>query len=121
MKRFRLIERSEVEQPRSRGYTVFLWVFSSIMILTAGSAFVLKLFDFFVTATTEGSASLGSFLIPVLNYLFVAGGFAFLFLWAYSRGQFRDVEAPKLRMLELNAQYDRLWEEEQRGGRDRKP
>lgn len=28
-------------------------------------------------------------------------GFVALFLWSWARGQYRDVEAPKFRMLEL--------------------
>jgi len=86
----------------------FLWVFSITMILTAGSAFVLKLIEFFHVATTEGSDALGSFLIPVLTYLTVAAGFGCLFFWSYLRGQYRDVEAPKFRMLEMQAEFDAL-------------
>ena len=100
--------------PRAQGYRalsrrarVFLWVFSVAMILTAGSAFVMKLCDFYVTATTQGPGSLASFLIPVLNYLVVALGFACLFLWAYFSGQFRDLEAPKYRMLQMQREIDR--------------
>lgn len=94
----------------SKSARLFLWVFSILMIVTAGSAFGMKLIDFYVTATREGSSALGSFLVPVMNYLFVAAGFAALFVWAYSRGQFRNVEAPKYRMLEQNALCDEEWE-----------
>ncbi len=85
----------------------FLWAFSVAMVLTAGSAFVLKLIEFFATATRSGSDALASFLIPVLNYLIVAAGFFCLFLWAYFSGQFRDLEAPKHRMLEMQREIDR--------------
>jgi hypothetical protein len=83
------------------------------MILTAGTAFTMKLIDFYVTATREGAAALGSFLIPVMNYLCIAACFAALFVWAHSRGQFRNVEAPKYRMLEQNRRWDQEWEREQ--------
>jgi tryptophan-rich sensory protein len=99
-----------VRESNSRGAQLFLWIFSIAMIVTAGSAFGMKLIDFYVTATREGTAAMGSFLIPVMNYLFVAAGFAALFVWAYSRGQFRNVEAPKYRMLEQNALCDEEWE-----------
>ena len=85
----------------------FLWIFSIAMVVTAGSAFVMKLIEFFATATRSGSDALASFLIPVLNYLLVAAGFFCLFLWAYFTGQFRDVEAPKHRMLEMQREIDR--------------
>ncbi len=85
----------------------FLWAFSIAMVLTAGTAFVLKLIEFFATATRSGSDALASFLIPVLNYLLVAAGFFCLFLWAYFSGQFRDLEGPKHRMLEMQREFDR--------------
>lgn len=85
----------------------FLWIFSITMVLVAGSAFLMKLIEFFLTATTSGPDALGSFLIPVLNYLLVAAGFFCLFLWAYFAGQFRDLEAAKYRMLEMQAEIDR--------------
>lgn len=84
----------------------FLWIFSIAMVLTAGSAFVFKLIEFVATATHHGTDALASFLIPVLNYLLVAGGFFCLFLWAYFAGQFRDLEAAKYRMLELDREID---------------
>jgi hypothetical protein len=97
-------------EPPSRATRAFLWIFSIVMILTAGSAFGMKLIDFYVTATRKGSSALGSFLVPVMNYLCIAAGFAALFVWAYARGQFRNVEEPKYRMLELNRLCDEEWE-----------
>ena len=89
--------------PRAR---IFLWLFSVTMILIAGTAFMFKLIEFFHTATTDGPEALGSFLLPVLNYLLVATGFGLLFLWAYFTGQFRDVERAKYRMLQMQKQID---------------
>lgn len=102
--------QSDAPSPQARR---FLWFFSIAMVLTAGSAFIFKLIEFFATATTSGPQALASFLIPVLNYLLVAAGFFCLFLWAYLSGQFRDLEAPKYRMLEMQRQIDRY--EEQKG------
>ena len=95
------------ERPPTRGTRRVLWIFSILMVAIAGSAFLFKLIEFFYTAVREGPSALGSFLIPVMNYLLVAGGFMLLFLWAYFSGQFRDVEAPKYRMLEMQEQFDR--------------
>lgn len=97
------IDRSE-PSPRTRW---FLWAFSVTLVMVAGSAFVMKLIEFIATATRDGSDALASFLIPVLNYLLVAAGFFSLFLWAYTTGQFRDLEAAKYRMLELQHEIDR--------------
>jgi hypothetical protein len=85
----------------------FVWVFGTVLVLTAGTAFVFKLIEFVHVATRPGADALASFLIPVLNYLIVAAGFGCLFLWAYSRGEFRDVERTKLRMLEMQDEIDR--------------
>jgi cbb3-type cytochrome oxidase maturation protein len=94
-------------QPVARRTRLFLWIFSGTLVLTAGTAFLFKLIEFIYTATTHGSQALASFLIPVLNYLMVAAGFMFLFLWAYSTGQFRDVEGTKYRMLAMQEEIDR--------------
>lgn len=103
-----------VKMPRertSRAAQRFLWPFSVLLVLIAGSAFIFKLIEFFITATTRGPDALASFLIPVLNYLLVAAGFFCLFLWAYLTGQFRDIEGPKYRMLEMQR---RIAEQERR-------
>jgi nitrogen fixation-related uncharacterized protein len=99
--------RRESRPPRIGGGGWVLWVFGSAIVLVAGTAFVMKLVDFWITATTEGPDALGSFLIPVLNYLLVAAGFACLFFWAYFKGQFRDLESAKHRMLEMQREIDR--------------
>jgi len=103
--------------PPSRRARIFLWLFSVAMVLVAGSAFLFKLIEFFLTATNKGADALASFLIPVLNYLLVAAGFFCLFLWAWLSGQLRDVESAKYRMLELQAQIDAREARARTGGR----
>lgn len=92
----------------SRGARTFVWAFGSLMVLTAGTAFLFKLIEFVWVATRPSSDAVASFLIPVLNYLVVAAGFACLFLWAYARGEFRDVEGTARRMLEMQERIDRV-------------
>lgn len=112
MSRLRTVPAADSElSPRGRW---FLWIFSVAMILVAGSAFLMKLIEFTATATREGTGALASFLIPVLNYLLVAAGFFCLFFWAYFKGHFRDIEAPKYRMLELNQEFERAAAEEKK-------
>lgn len=96
----------EKERVRERRKRIFLWCFSVAMVVTAGTAFTFKLIEFLHTATTDGADALASFLIPVLNYLMVAAGFMFLFLWALFTGQFKNVESAKYRMLELQNEID---------------
>ena len=85
----------------------FLWIFGPTVIVVAGVAFIFKLTEFIYVATNDGPDSMATFLIPVMNYLLVAAGFLCLFFWAYFTGQYRDVEAPKYRMLEMQEEIDR--------------
>ncbi len=104
---WQVVPGGKVPRDYSRARNLFLWIFSIAMIVTAGTAFVFKLIEFVYTALNSGPGALSSFLIPVLTYLLVAAGFACLFLWAYVTGQFKDVEGPKYRMLELNEEWER--------------
>ena len=95
-----------VATERGGGGRWFLWIFGPAVIIVAGTAFIFKLTEFIVVATSDGPDALASFLIPVMNYLLVAAGFLCLFFWAYFTGQFKDVEAPKYRMLEMQREID---------------
>ncbi len=90
--------------PVSRATRRFLWIFSVAMILITASAFVFKLIEF--AYSFRADQPLRFAMIPVVTYLIVAAGFGCLFLWAYLTGQFRNVEAPKYRMLEMQDQID---------------
>ena len=102
----RLVKRRDPDKKPIASRDWFLWVFSVVLIGTAGTAFTFKLIEFFLTATRSGAESMASFLIPVLNYLLVAAGFACLFFWSMIRGQYKDIEDPALRMLEQNRLAD---------------
>ena len=55
----------------------------------------------------------GSFAVmPVMNYLLASLGFLLLFLWAMCHGLFRDIEKPKLTMMDNEARLDAEAEEE---------
>jgi len=96
------------EAPRSpKSGRWFMWIFGPLVIVVAGTAFIFKLIEFIMVATNEGPDAMGTFLIPVMNYILVAAGFLCLFLWAYFTGQYRDVEGPKYRMLEMQHEIDR--------------
>lgn len=82
----------------------FVFWFSIVVILMAGSAFLFKLIEFAITFSQ--SESIRFALIPVMTYLIVAAGFASLFFWAYLTGQFRNIEGPKFRMLEMQDEID---------------
>lgn len=103
-------------QPLSRTGRIFLWIFSVTLVVTAGSAFLIKLIEFLYSFSIAENTVAGGegvrpgfmFAIsPLVTYLIVAAGFACLFLWAFLSGQFRDIEGPKYRMLELQRRIDR--------------
>lgn len=53
----------------------------------------------------------GAFAItPMLNYLLASLGFLFLMGWALLHGMFHEIEAPKQKMLEIEAWLDQAAE-----------
>ncbi|MBI4378694.1 MAG: cbb3-type cytochrome oxidase assembly protein CcoS [Nitrospinae bacterium] len=43
----------------------------------------------------------GFAVIQVITYLLIAIGFFFLFLWSFLKGDFKDMEKAKYRILEM--------------------
>jgi cbb3-type cytochrome oxidase maturation protein len=83
----------------------WLWLFGCLVVVLAALGFIYKLAMFIREALGAEAASFA--LVPVVVYLFVALGFVGLFVWALFSGQFQDVEGPKRRMLEREAEYER--------------
>ncbi len=92
--------------PLSLGTRWFLWIFSVIMLLTAGLAFIFKLIEFFSAFLSDESVRFG--VVPLLTYLIVAAGYGCLFAWSYLRGHYKDVEAAKYRMLQMQDEIDAM-------------
>jgi len=104
-----------IPKPMGRKSNRFVWIFSSIVIFMAGSAFLFKLIDFMYTfgrpavmdvRDPNADVTLRFAIQPVVTYLIVATGFACLFFWAYLTGQFKNVEGPKYRMIEMQDEID---------------
>ena len=74
-------------------------------VVISGAGFVYKLAQFAREALGHEAASFA--VAPIAVYILVAAGFASLFVWALLRGQFRDIEGPKHRLLEKEDLYDR--------------
>lgn len=91
----------EVQSKAKRG---FVFYFSLLVIGMAGSAFGFKLVEFAITF--RGNEPVRVAIVPVMTYLIVAGGFACLFLWAWTTGQFKNVERVKYRMMEMQDEID---------------
>ena len=94
-------EPSTVKRPWMR------WVFWIMLtaIVLGGAGFIYKLAQFSKEALANHDGSFA--VVPIVVYVFVALGFVCLFLWALLRGQFRNIEAPKRRLLEQEEIYDR--------------
>lgn len=75
------------------------------LVLCAGLGFAYKLLEFSREALESETASFA--VVPLVVYALMALGFASLFIWAALRGQFRDVEGPKYRLLEEEERHDR--------------
>ena len=55
----------------------------------------------------RGSEGGGFAVAPIANYLLASAGFFCMLLWAAWNGMFRDVERPKIDMLENEMRLDR--------------
>ena len=88
-----------------RTRTVILFaLFVGVMVISGG-AFFLKMFEFVMTMSGDEVAGFGA--VAVSTYLIGMLPLLLLMLWAITTGRFRDVEAPKLRMLELDREIER--------------
>lgn len=93
----------------------------TLCVVLCGIAFFYKLTNFAMTLWGGGTGMLGFALIPVTNYLCVAGGCFLLLIWAFMQGQFSDIERAKYEMLEQDWRYEAMeptWRAMEREGRD---
>ncbi len=91
-------------RPRSGKNPLWVWIFLWSMTILAGSGFIFKLIEFTLAWARGGAASFA--IVPVVSYLAIAAGFLCIFIWSFNRGEYRDVERPKYRMLELQDEID---------------
>jgi hypothetical protein len=78
--------------------------FAVAVFLVAGLGFAYKMAEFVVTMVHDeiagfGAVAVGTYLVGMVPIVCVT-------LWAVLTGRFRDIEAPKLRMLELQDELD---------------
>lgn len=82
-----------------------LFVMTVLVMAVAGLAFVYKMGEFAMTIVNDDVAGFGA--VSVATYLLGMLPLMFLTLWAALSGRFRDVERPKLRLFELDAEIER--------------
>lgn len=88
-----------------RTRTVILFALFVGVMVVSGGAFFVKMFEFVMTMSGDEVAGFGA--VAVTTYLMGMAPLLLLMLWAVTTGRFRDVEAPKLRMLELDREIER--------------
>ena len=86
-----------------RGLVVF--AFAIIVMVIAGGAFVYKMAEFAMTIVKDDIEGFGA--VAVATYLIGMLPIVFITLWAVLSGKFRDIERPKLRLLELDREIER--------------
>ena len=79
--------------------------FTTAIIAMAGAGFLFKLYEF--VQSLDDSAAMGFAIVPLASYFLTGAGFLMLLIWSATRGAFKDVEAPKYRMMELEQRYAR--------------
>lgn len=84
---------------------VVLSVMTVLVMAFAGFAFVYKMTEFVATIVHDEVVGFGA--VAVATYLAGTLPLLLLTLWAALSGRFRDVEQPKYRMFELDAEIER--------------
>ncbi|HEY8514073.1 MAG TPA: hypothetical protein VIS07_01000 [Candidatus Binatia bacterium] len=85
--------------------SVVLFAMTVLVMAVAGLAFVYKMAEFAMTMIEDDVVGFGA--VTVVTYLLGMLPILFMTLWAVFSGRFRDIEAPKYRMLELDEQIER--------------
>ena len=86
-----------------RGVVVF--AFAVAVMAIAGAAFVHKMADFAMTIVNDEVQGFGA--VAVATYLIGFLPLLFFTLWGVVSGRFRDIEAPKYRLFELDREIER--------------
>jgi len=95
---------SPYKKRRSEKTPMWVMVFLVGTIALAGVGFIFKLAEFIHSWVSSGGADFA--IVPVATYLAVSAGYLCFFVWAFRRGMFTDIEAPKYRMLEMQDEID---------------
>ena len=97
--------RATPTEDGARGSRRLVLSFFCLAVTIAGCMFTYKLFAFLKTIRRDELA--GFAFDPIVIYGVVTVGFLFLLSWAFLTGQFRDIERPKVEMLERFEEQER--------------
>jgi len=84
----------------SKNLVVVLTLF--IFIFVVGTIIATR-----TVAYLEAGFELKGFLVEVITYVIALTGWLFLFIYSYLKGDFKDVEAPKYDILELEEKIEK--------------
>ncbi|MBI4687863.1 MAG: hypothetical protein HY756_08820 [Nitrospirae bacterium] len=73
------------------------------VIIPGGISFIAKIASYFMVEMEEG---MSGFALPFFNYLFIAIGFICLFVWAFFRGHFKEIDRPSYDMMEMERSFE---------------
>jgi hypothetical protein len=82
-----------------------VYAFAAAVMVFAGLGFVYKMTEFAATIIKDDVEGFGAVAVSI--YLIGMVPIVFFTLWAVLTGKFRDIEAPKYRMFELDAEIER--------------
>ena len=91
------------ERLSTRGLVVF--AFAVVVMVVAGLGFAYKMTEFALTIVEDEVEGFGA--VAVATYLIGMVPIVLVTLWAVVTGRFRDIERPKLRLFELDAEIER--------------
>jgi hypothetical protein len=75
-----------------------------VVLSLAGFGFFFKFVEF--VKSVFSNDLLNWAIVPVTTYLVVGVGFLLLFIWTVTKGDYKDIEAPKFRLFELDEQAE---------------
>ncbi len=73
-----------------------------IFIFVVGTVIAVR-----TVAYIEAGFELKGFLVEVITYVIALTGWFFLFIYSYLKGDFKDIEAPKYDILELEEKIEK--------------
>ena len=94
---------SEIPKPSNRS----LWIMGIIILVPCAVGFIAKFYQLIKLLINDAGHYVTAYYTPAVNYVLASIGFACLFGWAVLGGMFRDVERPKMQMLEDEERLER--------------
>ena len=91
--------------PKSNSRRWVEYAFATAVFVIAGVGFIYKMSEFAATIVHDDVEGFGA--VAIITYLIGMMPVTFLMLWAVMTGRFRDLEATKRRLFELDAEIER--------------